>query len=335
MKMSDNRKIRNDVDVSVIVASGRAEIDDCLKSLMGQKGDFRKEIIVVYDSDNLSSKPQEGVRYIKCETTNPAVKRNIGACASTGNVLAFIDDDAIAPSDWIRRGMDVLEKFPNAAGCGGPNLPPPEQSARERLSDAVLRSKLGAGTGSYLAGGEVHEARIGEIHLVNFFVKRAVFEAAAGFNEALGYGAEDSEFIYLCKRMANAVFIYDPALCVEHRRRPFGAEFFSQRFRLRKQNGRILWVRPGMYVTRKSGLFLASLPALAWVACLQPAVLVALIAIYIALLLKEARSVKNVGKLEWILAVMMLHAVSALGIFAGWVVPPSKEKYLRLLRRPV
>ncbi len=90
-----------------------------------------------------------------------------------------------------------------------------------------------------------------------------------------------------------------------------------------------------MYVTRKSGLLLAALTIFAWLIYMQPILLAAFILAYIALLFNEARSVKEVGKLEWISAVIMLHVVSAAGIFAGWVVPPSKYEYLRLLRRPI
>jgi len=322
------------MDVSVIVASGRKHTDDCLKSLIAQQGDFRHEVILAYDASNMPANQLSEVRYIKCETTNPAAKRNIAAKISSGKVLAFIDDDAIAPPGWIERGMEVLKTRPYAAGCGGPNLPPARQTPQEQLSDAILATGIGSGSGSYRSGGEAREARVGEIHLVNFFVRRGVFENMGGFNEALGYGAEDSEFIYLCGRLAKAPFIYDPELRVEHRRRPFGREFLSQRYRLRKQNGRILWVRPGMYITRKAGLSLVLLAVFLWLSFVIPIALAAMIAVYAALLIYSSRSVKNVGKIRWIVSVMLLHLVSAAGIFLGWLIPPSKDKYRRLLRRP-
>ena len=42
---------------------------------------------------------------IQVETRNPAIKRNVGASLARGSVLAFIDDDALAPDDWLEKGL--------------------------------------------------------------------------------------------------------------------------------------------------------------------------------------------------------------------------------------
>jgi len=322
------------MDASVIIASGRREIHDRLLFLTHQDADFDYEIIAVHDASNPPSRRVKGVKYLECHTPNPAAKRNAGAAASAGKVLAFIDDDAIAPREWLKKGLRLLEKHPRAAGCGGPNLAPLEQSPAERLTDAVLSSGLGGGSESYAGTGRLHEARIGEIHLVNFFVRRDVFEAVGGFNEALGYGAEDSEFIYVCRRMAGGHFLYDPELSVIHERRPFGRELFSQRWRLRKQNGRLLWLRPGMYVSAKSGAALAAAPVFLWLLTEWPPLVLPAAAAYLALLAGGSREVKSAGRLKWMGAVFLLHAVSAAGLLAGWLRLPSRNSYRALLRRP-
>lgn len=322
------------MEASVIVASGRKDIHHRLQFLTHLDADFDYEIIVVHDASNPPSKRTEGVIYMESDTPNPAAKRNAGAAASRGKVLAFIDDDAVAPREWLKKGLKLLEKHPLAAGCGGPNLAPVEQTPAEELTDAVLSSKLGSGSGSYGGSGESHQARVGEIHLVNFFVRRDVFEAVGGFNEALGYGAEDSEFVYLCHRMAGGYFIFDPELFVIHDRRPFGRELFSQRWRLRKQNGRLLWLRPGMYVTGKFGAALAATPVFLWLLLEWPPLILPATAGYLALLGRESLRIKSVSRLKWMGAVALLHAVSAAGVLAGWLRIPSGSSYRELLRRP-
>ncbi len=322
------------MDASVIVASGRKDIHDRLEFLTHQDADFDYEIIVVHDASNPPSRRAEGVIYVECESPNPAAKRNSGVAVSGGKMLAFIDDDALAPRKWLKKGLMLLEEHPRAAGCGGPNLAPVEQTRAEELTDAVLSSKIGSGSNSYSDKGESHEARIGEIHLVNFFVRRDVFEAVGGFNEALGYGGEDSEFIYLCRRMAKGYFIYDPDLFVIHERRPFGRDFFSQRYRLRKQNGGLLWLRPGMYVTRKSGAALAAVPVLLWLMIEWPPLVLLAIAAYSILLARASLGAKSAGRLKWAGAVACLHGVSFAGLLTGILRLPSKSEYGKLLRRP-
>lgn len=322
------------MDVSVIIASGRKDAAETIDSLLNRKCDASFEIILAHDASNPPGKKIDGVRYIECDTTNPARKRNAAAAVARGEVLAFIDDDATAPPDWLERGLETLREHPYTAGCGGPNLPPEDQNDAEKITDAVLSSKLGSGSGSYAGGGEIHVARVGEIHLVNFFIKKNVFETTGGLNETLGYGSEDSEFIYVCRRLSGADFIFDPALKVIHRRRSFGKDFFSQRFKLRRQNGRLLWTRPGMYVTKKRSLFLAALAIILVAGVSYPIFWIGGVIGYLVLLARGAKSVGNGGGLRWVAAVASLHAVSAAGILSGLADIPTRDKYSGLLRRP-
>lgn len=331
------------MDISIIIASGRSDMSQCLESLIGQRGDIDYEIIVAWDSrsnanrcflfDEKAQSPPNIV-FIECDENNPALKRNAAACMASANVLAFIDDDAAAPEDWLIRGLAVLAERPNAAGCGGPNLPPKDESPSETIVSELLASKLGSGSGSYCNSGERRPAAVGELHLVNLFLRKPVFDAAGGFNEALGYGAEDSEFIYLCKRMTQAEFIFDPKLFVYHRRRSFGREFFSQRFRFRKQNGKLLWLRPGMYINWKRGAALGVAAAFTVFALEFPALWILPILFYASLLARGAVRVKRIGKFKWAAGMLFLHVISAAGLIAGFLAPPSNGDYRRLLRRP-
>jgi len=239
--------------VSVIAIFDRGEFEPCLRSLLDQEGVDFEVLAVVGDEASARGLPEDDrVRAVVIEDRNPALRRNRAAKEARGAYLAFIDDDATAPEGWLERGVSYLEDNLDVAGVGGPNLCPKDAGFWERVTDTILCTPvIGAGSRAYSGGGELAEARPGEIHLVNFIVRKEWFDRIDGFNEGLGYGGEDTEFIYQGGKLG-ARFIFDPELIVYHRRRPFGLSYFRQRFHLRRQSARLFVAYLGIYGSNSS-----------------------------------------------------------------------------------
>lgn len=307
---------------SIIVLLDRNQPEPCLASLLGQTGPAFEIIAVVNPGASLPAHPN--LRSLPEADRNPARRRNRAAALAQGNVLAFLDDNAAAPADWLATADRLLQKNPDLAGLGGPNLPPPDSPWREWLSEVILSTPyLGSGNPTYRADGSARTARPGDLHLCNFFVRRDCFLQLGGFNEGLGYGAEDSEFLYLGQRRQGCGFGFFPELWVTHRRRPFGPSYLGQRFRLRRQNGKLLWVYPDMYKNNPSlraGLLLVPLAAVSvWLA---PVLLVPWAVLYLAAV--WALSWKRAAERPWVLplvppAFFIHHLTYALGLGWGWL----------------
>ena len=266
------------MDISIIIPVGRPEwIADAVASLRAQDFAGSWEILLIGEVEQLSLDGEAGAPPIRCiPATTPllrsaAARRNRGAALAQGRLLAFLDDDAAAPRDWLQQAWDHFETDPLLQILGGPNILFPDVSTAERLSDALLTTPVvGAGSSAY---GESDDARsaharlagIGEIHLVNCVVRADLLRLMGGFNEGLGYGGEDSEFVYLTRRLYGARAVFDPALSVHHHRRPFGMAYLRQRFQLRRNSGRLLWVHPRMYLSHPimlalmAGIFLGGI----------------------------------------------------------------------------
>ena len=58
------------------------------------------------------------IRVGKCEVANLSVSRNIGICMAQGDIVAFIDDDAIPEPEWLTQLSEVY-KDPIVGGAGG------------------------------------------------------------------------------------------------------------------------------------------------------------------------------------------------------------------------
>ena len=77
------------------------------------------EVIVVADTDALRRvAPAEPIRSVAFDVPNIAVARNLGVAAAAGEVIAFIDDDAVPEPTWL----DYLTQpfnASNVAASGG------------------------------------------------------------------------------------------------------------------------------------------------------------------------------------------------------------------------
>ena len=238
-------------EVSIIIAVGRKNITPCINSLLSQTlPRDRYEIILVTDR-TMDLEPSENTIIVTLDSPNPAAKRNAGAHRARGDILAFIDDDARARKDWVENGLEFLSRFPGASGVGGPRILPEGASFLQKATDIIAHSAFfGNGHGNWVEMRVENKIPHGMINSCNYFIRRKIFLELGGYNEAIGYGGEDTEFIYRAVCDGGCLFAYTWDLIVYHPPRSLGWELIKQRFRYRAQNGKMLWVHPGLYLSR-------------------------------------------------------------------------------------
>ncbi|MDQ3931616.1 MAG: glycosyltransferase family 2 protein, partial [Actinomycetota bacterium] len=114
------------VTIVVVNYNGRDYLEPCLASLLGQRyPQDRVELILVDNASTDGSVELVRERFpqvqILINTTNtgfaPAV--NQGARAGTGDVLALVNNDAVADPDWLRELCKPLVMFDQVACTGG------------------------------------------------------------------------------------------------------------------------------------------------------------------------------------------------------------------------
>ena len=115
-------------DISVIIPTLNEEkyLPRCLKSLVNQAGDGSAEILVI-DGGSTDHTVRVAKNYadeVFMEPRAPVgAARNLGAKIAKGNVLAFIDADTIANSQWVSSIDTAFRREPGAVGLTGPTLP--------------------------------------------------------------------------------------------------------------------------------------------------------------------------------------------------------------------
>ena len=131
---------------------------------------------------------------------------------TSGEVVAFLDDDACATPDWLE-ALIVHFADPAVAGVGG-RVDPLWATARPSWFPGEFDWTVGA---SY-SGMPETTAQVRNVWSNNMALRRAAFDAAGGFREDFGkVGAasrpEDTE---LCLRVTSGSWLYEPTSAVAH-----------------------------------------------------------------------------------------------------------------------
>ncbi len=182
------------------------------------------EILILPDEpDHKHSWPQ--TKIVASGKVGPAEKRDLALEYATGEILAFLDDDAYPKANWLKKALKHFDD-PKAAAVGGPAITPPDDDILQKASGAVFESFLGGGgaRNRYLPIGKARETD--DWPTVNLLVRKDVFEQVGGFDSAF-YPGEDTK---LCLDIKNAghTIIYEPKAIVYHHRRSDLLKHFKQ-----------------------------------------------------------------------------------------------------------
>ena len=89
--------------------------------------------------------PADRLEIIVARGRQPAIQRNRAVKEAQGELIYFLDDDAIAPPDNLKCGVQHFLKNPKAALLGGPNVCPPDAPDLEQAFAQVMASFLAFG----------------------------------------------------------------------------------------------------------------------------------------------------------------------------------------------
>lgn len=230
-----------DVTVVVCTHNRAAYLPACLDSLLRQ--DLPRERFEILVVDNAStdgtaavclSYQDRGVRRIYDSVPGLSHARNVGWRAARGDLVAYLDDDAIACESWLSAVVAAFRSVaPPPAGLGGPvrlqwDLPEPA------WMNAPLRQPLGA-----VDWGSAPRKLLPSEWIIgaNCIYSRKCLERLDGFDERLGRKGScllSGEETLLQRRIEDAggFLYYVPAAAIRHRVTPDRTcpEWFYRRY---------------------------------------------------------------------------------------------------------
>ena len=199
------------------------------------------ETIVVVDHDErllarVRAELPDVVAVPNAEARGLSGARNSGVALARGEVVAFIDDDAVAADDWLER---LAEPYADSRvlGVGGAAEP-----AWECGRPARFPPEFDWVVGCTYRGMPVERARVRNLIGANMSFRRDVLTAAGPFRSGIGrigtrpLGCEETELcIRAVRSRPDGVFVFEPRARVFHRVPPqratygyFGARCYAE-----------------------------------------------------------------------------------------------------------
>jgi glycosyltransferase involved in cell wall biosynthesis len=218
--------VKASVLISVVVCThNRADLlEKAILSLIAQSLAPDAFEIIVVDNNSSDRTPTVAEKYVRLHTNirycrerkqGVSYARNLGWREAQGEYLAYLDDDATAPGQWLEVAAGIIaQRHPHI--FGGPFYAMYDKPKPEWFKDEYESHSLGAAArelvdGEFLTG-------------TNLFILRDSCAHVGGFDpqlgmsgEAFGYGEETAFILAARKKIPGIRVYYDPDLKLFHR----------------------------------------------------------------------------------------------------------------------
>jgi GT2 family glycosyltransferase len=233
------------------------ELSAAVDSIKAQEISAREIVVVVDHNPGLFRKVQEHVSHVVA-TENQYERglsgaRNAGVLISRGDIVAFLDDDAVAAPDWLARFLDGYAD-PQVMGVGGV-IEPLWCLGRPRW----FPDEFDWVVGCTYRGMPESASPVRNLIGTNMSFRREVFETVGAFRSDIGrtdkraMGCEETELcIRAHQRWPQRVLLYEPRARVRHRVPATRASW--PYFRARCYAEGLSKARVAQYVGAKDGL---------------------------------------------------------------------------------
>jgi O-antigen biosynthesis protein len=212
--------------ISVIVCAFSAARSDqlleAITSLQTQTTPAFEVLVVIDHNDNLLDWVRaKGLGVVAVASTGErglSGARNTGVGRAQGDIVAFLDDDAVAGPDWIARLTAAYEDT-SVVGVGGGAHP--NWEARQPV---WFPNEFGWVVGCSYRGLPERPSEVRNFLGCNMSFRREILQSTGGFESSLGrigdrpLGCEETELcIRIGERFPDGRLLFDPAIAVSHR----------------------------------------------------------------------------------------------------------------------
>ncbi len=239
------------ISVVVAVKDERPHIQKCIEGLSRQ--DYEDYEVIVIDGMStdgtyeLLEELQEvhDFRLLRNPLENAAAGRNRGIETAQGDIVAFVDGDAVPYDDWLSQISRLFMEH-DVAGVGGPDLLPGDSIYKSKAVGRVMTSPLARG-GQFNPSTQHTMERgtsyVDHIPTCNLALRRSIVMEVGLFDEAFVKG-QDLELNHRIRRAGHRL-LYSSRVRVVHYRKQHIRHFARQIYK---------WAKAKVAIVKKHGL---------------------------------------------------------------------------------
>lgn len=207
------------ISVVVCTYNGARTLPTCLEGLRHLDYPDYEVIVVVDGSTDRSAEIASGfdVRVIVTENQGLSCARNTGMNAATGEIVAYIDDDAYPDPHWLTYLASAFTTSTHA-GAGGPNLPPVGDGP---VAECVINAP----------GGPAHvllrDLLAEHVPGCNMAFRRSCLQEIGGFDPQFRAAGDDVDICWRIQEQGWTIG-FSPAAVVWHHRRNCLRNYWKQ-----------------------------------------------------------------------------------------------------------
>jgi len=200
------------------------DLEEAVNSILNQSYQDFEILIIADNSERLISSLEKRltsgkVKIISCEAKGLSNARNLGVKYSTGDVVAFLDDDAIADKNWLSYIVKNYMEDVEVIGVGGRIISAWEGTRPEWFPDDIDWI-----VGCTYKGHPEEKCCVRNIIGCNMSFRKKAFNKIGRFESSIGrvgkhlLAGEEMEFcVRLLQAYPQAKIIYDPSIVVHHK----------------------------------------------------------------------------------------------------------------------
>jgi GT2 family glycosyltransferase len=209
------------ISVVICTYNGNRTISDAFRAL--QQVEYPNfEVIVVDDGSTepvTATAEDYGYRLIRTKNKGLSNARNIGWQAATGDIVAYLDDDAYPDPHWLSY-LAAAFRGSNHVAIGGPNIPPPGDGW---IADCIANAP----------GGPVHvllsDQKAEHIPGCNMAFRKSALEAINGFDAQFRTAGDDVDICWQLQQRGWTIGFHPSAVVWHHRRNSVRTYWKQQR----------------------------------------------------------------------------------------------------------
>lgn len=209
------------VSVVACTYNGAATLSDTLEGLA--ELDYPDYEVIVVDDGSTDGSAEIAsrfdVRLVRTDNHGLACARNVGMAAASGDIIAYIDDDARPDPHWLQYLVGEFERTDHRA-IGGPNIAPDD--------DGLI-----AGCVANAPGGPVHvlttDSRAEHVPGCNMAIRADALKAIGGFDPQFTAAGDDVDVCWRLEQQGWTIGFAPAAMVWHHRRNSLRRYWRQQR----------------------------------------------------------------------------------------------------------